>query len=79
MGLKINPTLKINNVMTRKQTERKLYKSIVIVMSIFLPAGVWFGLLYDQLIPGILLGNTAGLLLGIGVSRINRGKTGIRP
>jgi hypothetical protein len=74
MGLKINPTLKINNVMTRK-----LYKFIVIAMSIFLPAGVWFGLLYDQLIPGILLGNTAGLLLGIGVSRISRGKTGIRP
>jgi hypothetical protein len=64
--------------MTMNLTNRNIYKSIVIGMSICLPLGVGFGIIYNQVLLGILLGNSAGVIIGIIFGNQNDNKEGKR-
>jgi hypothetical protein len=63
-----------NDMLKSGRSNRGIYKSIVIGMSICLPAGIGAGIAYDHITLGILAGNTAGILLGTGIGIFNRNK-----
>lgn len=52
--------------------ERKIYKSIVTGMSIFLPIGIVLGLLKGNILLGLLAGNSLGFALGLTVVRFKK-------
>lgn len=56
----------------QEQSQRNLYKSIVLYMSLCIPVGVAFGLMYLNFPLGLFLGNTTGLLLGITVNFVRK-------
>lgn len=47
------------------QQNRKLYKSIVVGMMLFLPVGVGLGIAQNNIPAGLLAGNLLGFILGI--------------
>lgn len=68
----------MNEMIELGQPNRDLYKSIVIGMSICLTVGIGIGIgigvgiVHNQIPFGILAGNTAGILLGLVISKLNR-------
>jgi hypothetical protein len=69
MVMKMNPAKNLPG-----QSNRNVYKSIVIGMSIYLSPGIGFGVIKNHIAPGVLAGNTAGPIPGITISRFNRNK-----
>lgn len=55
---------------TKDDPDRSLYKWIVIGMSICLPVGIAFGIVCNQIVIGILAGNSAGIVLGVALNRV---------
>lgn len=51
----------------QNRIKQKLYKSIVIGMTVFLPVGIALGIFYGNLALGLFAGNSCGLVLGTAV------------
>lgn len=60
--------------MNKNYLNRNFYKSIVIGMSICLPAGIGLGIIQNQMLPGLIAGNILGFVLGIVIHIGNRNK-----
>lgn len=65
----------MNSIMSLKETDnRNFYKSMVIGMSICLPAGVGIGFVKGSISLGLLTGNAFGIILGLLISAGLRNK-----
>ncbi len=60
------------------RTNRKLYKSIVIGMILFMPVGIGFGIVHNHIPAGLLAGNLLGFILGVVYHTIQHNYTGCK-
>jgi F0F1-type ATP synthase assembly protein I len=57
--------IKQNEMKKLFESNQKLYKSIVIGMTLLLPVGIGFGIAQNNIPAGLLAGNLLGFILGI--------------